>query len=364
VEKHKKVLLVEKNQRIRSQIIEFLKKQKIQIEEVSSADMIMGRLNHTDGFALLILDFDNSQTNNIEILRSIRDLDQHMDICILGLDKKPDLAVSLLNNGIIDHVGSISNIAGLYAAAINAIEKRHLVNDNLIFNQRLKQLRTEQKINQRHASDLEEIYDSTLENLMTALDIRDVETFGHSKTVAKYSQVLAQILGINDEQKLDNIRKGALLHDIGKIAIPDSILKKPGSLSPEEWIKIRLHPSLGFGLIKEIKLVEEIGNIILYHHERYDGTGYPGRKKKDQIPLEARIFSLADALDAITSHRPYRPRKSFSFAREEILNNSGSQFDPVIVNAFNSLDLKKWEKIRFETTTLLPSFEEMLKLFK
>jgi len=364
VKERKKVLLVEKNQRIRLQITGYLKKQKIQIEAVSSADMVMGILNHTDSYALLIINFDNSQTNNMKILRSIRDLDLQMDICLLGLDKKPDLAVSLLNKGIIDHVGSVSNIAGLYAAAINAIEKKHLFDANLIFDQRLKQLKTKQIKNQKHASNLEEIYDSTLENLMMALDIRDVETFGHSKTVAKYSQVLAQILGITDEQKLDNIRKGALLHDIGKIAIPDSILKKPGSLSQEEWIKIRLHPSLGFGLIKEIKLVEEIGNIILYHHERYDGTGYPGRKKKEHIPFEARIFSLADALDAITSHRPYRPRMSFSFAREEILNNSGTQFDPVIVNAFNSLDLKKWEKIRFKTTTLLPSFEEMLKLFK
>jgi len=362
--KRNKVLLIERNRQTRSQVTAFLKKQKIQIEDVPSIDTAMNLLNSSNKYALLILDVASDPEKDLKILRRIRSLDNQLDICILGLDKNPDLAVSLLKEGVIDHVGSTSNIAGLFAASMNAVEKRQLTDDNMIFNRKLKQLMADQKKNQRRTSDLEEIYNTTLENLMAALDIRDVETFGHSQTVAKYSQILAQILGINDEQRLDNIRKGALLHDVGKIAIPDSILKKPSPLSPAEWKKIRLHPSLGYGLIKEIKLVEEVGNIILCHHERYDGTGYPSRKKKEQIPLEARIFAVADALDAITSHRPYRARQSFSFAREEITSHSGTQFDPDIVDAFNSLDLKKWEKIRFETTKLLPSFEKIVNLLK
>ena len=180
--------------------------------------------------------------------------------------------------------------------------------------------------------------------------------------MAKYSQVLAQLLGITEKEKLDNIRKGALLHDIGKIAIPDSILKKPGPLSGEEWEKIRLHPALGYGLIKEIKLVEEVGNIILFHHEHYDGSGYPKHLSSGDIPMEARIFAVADALDAITSHRPYRKQNSYVHAQKEIKDHSGSQFDPRVVTAFQSIPLEKWEKIRFETTRLLPSFGEMLEL--
>ena len=169
-------------------------------------------------------------------------------------------------------------------------------------------------------------------------------------------------MGIKDEKTLGNIRKGALLHDIGKIAIPDAILKKPGSLNTEEWDKIKLHPTLGYGLIKEIKLVREVGNIILFHHERFDGKGYPNKLKTKKIPIEARIFALADALDAITSPRPYSKKRNFKEAKQEILDNEGSQFDPEVVRAFCSLSLEKWERIRFETTKLMPIFEDMIEL--
>jgi putative nucleotidyltransferase with HDIG domain len=196
---------------------------------------------------------------------------------------------------------------------------------------------------------------------MTAMDLRDVETYGHSKTVARYTQLLAHIMGFQDSTQLDNIRKGSLLHDVGKIAIPDSILKKIKPLTAKEWEKIKLHPALGYGLIKEIKMVDEVGNIILYHHEKFDGTGYPKRLKKDKIPVEARIFALADALDAITSHRPYRKERSFKTAKKEIQNNSGSQFDPEVIEAFCSVDLESWEKIRYETTKLMPHMEGFIK---
>jgi HD-GYP domain-containing protein (c-di-GMP phosphodiesterase class II) len=115
-------------------------------------------------------------------------------------------------------------------------------------------------------------------------------------------------------------------------------------------------------LIKEIKLVQEIGNIILYHHERFDGNGYPNNLKQHEIPQEARIFSVADALDAITSYRPYRKEQDFQYAREEIQQNAGSQFDPEAVEAFCSLDAKKWEKIRYESTKLMPFFEHMARV--
>jgi putative nucleotidyltransferase with HDIG domain len=226
----------------------------------------------------------------------------------------------------------------------------------------LRQAQSDQVRNVRHASELEQIYDSTLENLMTALDLRDVETFGHSQTVAKYTQVLATLIGLTDPDELDCLRRGALLHDIGKIAIPDAILKKPGALTASEWEKIRLHPALGYGLIKEIKLVRVVGDIILHHHEHYDGTGYPQGLKGDRIPLEARLFALADALDAITAHRPYRRARDFRAAQKEIIRHAGTQFDPRLVDAFLRLKPEKWEKIRFETTSFVPSIEEFTAL--
>jgi len=218
----------------------------------------------------------------------------------------------------------------------------------------LTRLRRERAEQARRAAEIEETYETTLENFMTALDMRDVETYGHSKTVARYTQVLAEALGVRDPRTLENIRRGALLHDAGKIAIPDAILKKPGPLSAAEWEKIRRHPTVGYGLIKDVRLVAEVGNIILCHHERFDGSGYPRGLKGEAIPAEARIFAVADALDAITSHRPYREAADFPAARAEIVRQAGRQFDPRVVAVFAGTELAVWEKVRFQTTRILP----------
>jgi putative nucleotidyltransferase with HDIG domain len=295
-------------------------------------------------------------------LRTIGAADPRPAVVVLSDASRSQVLLSLLREGVIDHVTSPGSHLAVYSAIRSGLTLAQLTAENEACRKNLAKSRIERSRNVRRALDLEEIYDATLENLMTALDLRDVETFGHSQTVAKYSQVLAGLLGIRDEKVLDNIRKGALLHDVGKIAIPDSILKKPGRLSDQEWEKIRLHPALGYGLVKEIKLVKEAANIILHHHERYDGTGYPQGLRKEEIPLEARIFALADALDAITSHRPYRRERDFPAAQEEIRSHEGTQFDPRIVEAFEKLPLARWERIRFETTRLLPSIIDYHKL--
>jgi putative nucleotidyltransferase with HDIG domain len=219
-------------------------------------------------------------------------------------------------------------------------------------------LKKELAFHLKKSRELEEAYDTTLENFMAALDLRDVETYGHSKTVSRYSHVLAEAAGIRDPQTLESIRKGALLHDAGKMAIPDAILKKPGPLAPKEWDVIKRHPALGYGLVRDVKLVPEVGHIILCHHERYDGSGYPKGLKGEAIPLEARIFAVADTLDAVTSHRPYRAPRDFGAARRELEENAGRQFDPRVVDVFCGMDLRVWEKIRFETTRILPPFDD------
>jgi len=222
----------------------------------------------------------------------------------------------------------------------------------------VRRIRRELTRHLKRSRELEEAYDTTLENFMAALDLRDVETYGHSKTVARYSHVLAEAAGVRDTGALESIRRGALLHDAGKMAIPDSVLKKPGPLTPKEWEVIRRHPTLGYGLVRDLKLVREVGNIILCHHERYDGAGYPKGLKGEAIPLEARVFAVADTLDAVTSHRPYRAPRDFRAARRELVDNAGKQFDPKVVDVFCGLDLAVWEKIRFETTRLLPPLED------
>jgi len=309
-------------------------------------------------YSLVILPASERRDREIAFLRDLKNADPHFPVVLLSNSTEPRPLISLLQEGLVDQVSSPDDFAGVYSAVRNGLARKKLTVENEHYLKSLTELKLEQARHIRKTLELEEIYDTTLENLMTALDLRDVETFGHSQTVAKYSQVLAGILGIEDKRVLDNIRKGALLHDVGKIAIPDSILKKPGPLTVQEWEKIRLHPSLGYGLVKEIKLVKEAGNIIMYHHEKFDGMGYPSGLQKKDIPLEARVFALADALDAITSYRPYRRERDFQAAGQEIRKHAGTQFDPRVVDAFSRLPLERWEKIRYETTRLLPSIME------
>jgi putative nucleotidyltransferase with HDIG domain len=357
-----KILLVEENEKRRKHLLSFLSQHTFPVQETLSFEEAANRLLNTNDYTLAVITALSLESHKISLLRSIRFSNPHLAIVVLTTKENTQLALSLLRQGIVDHVSSPDNLAAIFSAVHNEIQKREIIRKNQSYLRKLTRLHSDQQKNIKRTLELEEIYDSTLENLMTALDLRDVETFGHSRTVAKYSQMLARILHIKDKNTLDNIRKGALLHDVGKIAIPDAILKKPDPLTQEEWKKIKLHPTLGYGLIKEIKLLNEVGNIILYHHERFDGTGYPKGLEKEAIPLEARIFALADALDAITSYRPYRRERDFKTAKKEIQANSGTQFDPKVVNAFCTLSLDTWEKIRFETTQFLPAFLEMKNL--
>ena len=351
-----KIFLLGENIKHRVNLKRFLLGQALNISDAKTLTETANLLLKAHEFSVAVFSFFPLDTSKINFLRDIRAANPRLGIILLMNRENPKLAIALLQQGIVDQISSQDNLPSVFSAIINEFRKRKSLSTNAAFSRRLSSLKSEQDKNLKRALELEEIYDSTLENLMTALDLRDVETFGHSRTVTKYTHILAGILEIKDKSTLDNIRKGALLHDVGKIAIPDSILRKPRPLTSDEWEKIRLHPTLGYGLIKEIKLLEEVGNIILYHHERYDGTGYPKGLKKDEIPVEARIFGVADALDAITSYRPYRKERDFKTAKKEIQSHSGKQFDPRVVDAFCSLGLDTWEKIRYETTQFLPSF--------
>lgn len=268
-----------------------------------------------------------------------------------------DKLLSLVSRDLVDQVVCAGNGAELRAAVKSELDKRRLAGDLESLRRRFRLMKQRRTLEAKRFFALEGTFDATLENFMTALDLRDVETFGHSKTVARYSLMLAEACGIEDRATLDDIRKGALLHDIGKIAVPDAILNKPSTLNEDEWLVVRRHPEVGFGLVKNVGMVREIGNIILYHHEKFDGSGYPQGLKKEDIPLEARIFSLADTLDAITSPRPYREARDFTTAGKEIARYAGTQFDPEIVKAFQGHPPHVWERVRYETTRFVPGFE-------
>jgi len=358
-----KVLITDPDQKYRQRLSAYLQSLKIDVETSPNLPLP----NQVDKWlknTILIVSNQPDEANKLSQLRLLKSAGRDLTVIMLTTSFAANRYLTYLQAGLIDYICSRYNLASVFSAVRSELSRRQLKQDNEIYLKNLTRLKLEHSRHIRKRLELEEIYDTTVENLMTALDLRDVETFGHSQTVSKYCQVLARLLGINQAARLDNIRKGSLLHDIGKIAIPDSILKKPGQLTSDEWAKIKLHPTLGFGLIKEMKILAEVGHIILYHHEKYDGSGYPRGLKGEEIPLESRIFALADALDAITSHRPYRAERDFPTAREEIIKNAGSHFDPQVVEAFCSIDIEKWERIRYETTRLIPSFEEYQPLLK
>jgi putative nucleotidyltransferase with HDIG domain len=178
--------------------------------------------------------------------------------------------------------------------------------------------------------------DELIKVLGKTLDLKDNDTAGHSGRVRRYSEEIARALGCSTDE-VKKIARAASLHDIGKIAIPDAILRKQGRLSPDESRVMETHAWVGFSLLRHISSLRDVAEIVLSHHEHFDGKGYPQRLKGDEIPLGARIFAVCDTLDAMTSDRPYRRALPFSDARAEILSESGRQFDPKVVKAFLSI---------------------------
>jgi putative nucleotidyltransferase with HDIG domain len=179
-------------------------------------------------------------------------------------------------------------------------------------------------------------YDATIEGWARAMDLRDRETENHTRRVTEMTLSLAKALGIKDNEKL-HIRRGALLHDIGKMGVPDNILLKEGKLTEEEWVLMRRHPQFAYEMLQPIKYLWQSLDIPYSHHEKWDGTGYPRGLKGEQIPLAARIFAIVDVWDAVTSDRPYRKAWTKQKALKHIREQSGKQFDPKVVNAFLEL---------------------------
>lgn len=186
--------------------------------------------------------------------------------------------------------------------------------------------------------------DRLLHALGNALDLRDDETAGHSSRVARYCHEMGKAVGCSEEQLADFAR-GAYVHDIGKIAIPDVILRKPGKLTTEEYEVMKTHTWIGYNILIEVPGFAPVAEVVLAHHERWDGHGYPRGLKGKELPLGARVFAIADTLDAMTNDRPYRNALPFSAAHDEITRESGKQFDPKLVRAFRSIPEKSMRGI-------------------
>jgi putative nucleotidyltransferase with HDIG domain len=278
-----------------------------------------------------ILDINMPFVSGSDLLDKIKSISPYTEVILLTGVNDAVLAVDLMKRGAADFLLKPIELKQMDIAVAKALEHRRLVLENMAYKLHLEMLVEERSKALNDAlKNLKELHDATIETLSMALDYRDKMTCGHSRRVADMTVGIARDLGMTD-MDLVQIEHGALLHDIGKLRIPDSILWKPSELTPEEWEVMRRHPEYGYDFVCKIGFLKGAADIILSHHEKFDGSGYPRGLKGNDISFGARIFALVDAADAIVCDRPYHRGTAFSVAREEILRKAGSHFDPGLV---------------------------------
>jgi cyclic di-GMP phosphodiesterase len=301
------------------------------------------------GFDLVLTDVRMPGMNGLELLAEITRTCPSVGVLMLTACEDLTLAVNAMRIGALDYILKPFRLAEITNSVRDALDRRRNQIEQAQRMTLLEETVNERTVELRRMLDrLHDASEITLEALVAALDAREHETQAHSKRVSEYTLVLAREMAV-DAGNLDIIRRGAMLHDIGKIGISDSILLKPGKLTDEEWVDMQKHPQIGFWILDGIEALKPASDVVLSHHERYDGGGYPRKLCGSEIPLGARIFSVTDCLDVMTSDRPYRKALSYDQARNEILRFSGTQFDPDVVKYFLKVSPGIWNEIRSGT---------------
>jgi len=341
------ILIVDDDLAAREVLQESLQAADYDCDSAASAAEALAKLERRQ-YHLILTDVVMPGQDGVDLLRAVKGRDPDIDVVMVTGIVDVSTAIEAIRLGASDYVTKPFNIEEVKIIVERTWEKRQLINENRAYQENL-----ELKVTERTGElltayrEIEQTYRSTLEALIQALDLRDTETQGHSMRVVEYAVELARRLRV-PEQDLVEIRRGALLHDIGKIGIPDAILRKPGKLDASEWEIMRRHPELGYNILAGVHFLEQAREIVLSHQEWYDGNGYPRRLRGDGIPLGARVFAVADTLDAMMSTRPYRPGLPYEVARREIQDFSGRQFDPRVVGVFLASPHSLWEEIRGE----------------
>jgi putative nucleotidyltransferase with HDIG domain len=345
-----RILIVDDEAHVRSMIAATLERQGYQVTLASGGREAVDALEQ-DSFELILTDIVMQDGNGLALLERIHAENPHLPVIMVTAIHDISVAIDSMRRGAYDYVLKPFEREHLIATVQRALEHRHALQESRSYQQNLEQVvRARTEMLRQAMEDLEHSYDVTLEALGDALDLKDSETEGHSKRVTAYTIALSRAMGISPAE-IKVIARGAFLHDIGKMAIPDQILRKPGKLTPEEQEIMREHCARGYQMLRKIPFLAEAAEIVFAHQEHYDGTGYPNALKGSAIPIGARIFTVADTLDAITSDRPYREARSFDAARQEIIRCSGTQFDPGVVEVYLKIPNELWLELRSEITS-------------
>jgi putative nucleotidyltransferase with HDIG domain len=325
--------------------------------EASSAEEALNQLRAID-FQLVISDITMSGMTGLEMIPHVKVVSPDTVIVMISGMQTIESAINALRLGAFDYLMKPFDLRQAEAAVARALEHHELVVAKRRYENHLEELVDQRTAELDQALDsLENAYRSTLRALTAALETRDAETHGHSERVVTFSLRLGREYGLTSAQ-MKALEFGSLLHDIGKIGVPDAILRKPAKLTDEEWVLMREHPMHGQQILRDIKFLEGAAKVVAQHHEKWDGSGYPLGVKAEEINICARIFSVADAFDAITSDRVYRQGRPYEAAAQELNEWSGRQFDPKVVEAFHRVPKEDWDELRRQSLMRKPSEPE------
>lgn len=337
------ILTVDDEEMIRDLLVTALSREDYDCFQAGSAEEARAILLN-NRVELAMLDIMMPGTSGVDLLKEIKKISPDTVVLMVTAISDMETAMSCIHLGADDYILKPFDIERVLLTIKNSLEKQRLLIENREYQADLEKKVLEQTGQIRSAmEELNLTYDHTLTTLVRALDAREKETGSHSERVMNYTILLAETMGIRASD-VAIMARGALLHDIGKIGVSDNILLKPAKLDDTEWRHMKQHPQMGYDILSGIKFLKAPAEVVYAHHERYDGTGYPKGLRGSEIPLGARIFSLVDTLDAMTSDRPYRKALPFSAVLAEVKRCIGTQFDPSIAEIFLSITKGKWEK--------------------
>jgi response regulator RpfG family c-di-GMP phosphodiesterase len=345
----KKLLLIDNNP-TRQKLLTGFFGAKYVCDEADSINSAAEKIRQKE-YSVLVTAVAPPDFNGLALVPYLQKYSPRTSLVIISENDSAGNTVRAFRAGAFEVIQKPFEMKKIETAVERAYEKYELkcLKDN--YQCHLEELVTERTAELDKALEEVEIsYRSTLKALVQALETRDYETHGHSERVVTFSLRLGYELGL-DKKALRDLELGALMHDIGKIGVPDAILRKPAKLNDEEWEKMKLHPLHGQRILRNIAFLEGATRIVAQHHEKWDGSGYPSGLRGEDIDFGARIFSVADAFDAIISDRVYRKGRPYNEALEELEKNAGTQFDPLVVEAFKNIPREDWEILRARSLT-------------
>ena len=342
-----RILIVDDDASVRDVISVLLQEEGYECRTAAGAEEALD-IAAQESPPLVISDMKMPGRDGIWLLEAFRERHPETAVVMLTGYGDTEAAVDCLRRGAVDYLLKPPKLTDLIRAIERALAKRRIELARKRYQKKLERKVRDRTAELRSAlKDIANTYQNTLLALVAALDAREHETSEHSQRVVKYTAAIAERLSIHGPE-LEEIGRGALLHDVGKIGVPDAVLLKPGKLTTEEWGEMRKHPDIGYQMIQSIPFLSTPATIVLSHQERFDGGGYPRKLRGHEIHIGARIFAVADTLDAMTSDRPYRKATTFENAMAEVQRCSGSQFDPEVARAFADIGVEGLRRIRLD----------------